>query len=191
MKNFTVKELKRLWIDFYKSHGHKQIEGSSLVPQNDNSVLFTTAGMQPLVPYLLGKQHPQGKRLFNVQRCLRTNDIDSVGDASHFTFFEMLGRWSLGDYFKEQAIKDSFEYLTSEKYLGLPINRLAVTVFAGDETAPRDTESAEIWQKCGMPENQIFYLGTEHNWWAAGDTGPCGPDTEMFYLTDIPACGKD
>ena len=191
MKNLTVKELKKMWIDFFTNHNHKQIQGSSLVPETDSSVMFTTAGMQPLVPYLLGKPHPQGKRLFNVQRCLRTNDIDSVGDANHFTFFEMLGNWSLGDYFKEEAIKNSFEFLTSPKYLGLPVERLAVTVFAGDELAPRDTESAEIWEKNGMPKEKIFYLGKENNWWSAGDTGPCGPDTEMFYITDVPACGKN
>ena len=191
MKNFTVRQLKDLWVKFFKSHNHKQIEGSSVVPETDNSVLFTTAGMQPLVPYLLGKPHPQGKRLFNIQRCLRTNDIESVGDANHFTFFEMLGNWSLGDYFKEEAIKNSFEFLTSPEYLGLPLNRLAVTVFAGDENAPRDEESATLWQKAGMPKEQIFYLGKENNWWSAGETGPCGPDTEMFFVTDIPACGKD
>ena len=188
MKNFTVKQLKNLWIKFFNEHNHKQIEGSSLVPENDGSVLFTTAGMQPLVPYLLGRPHPQGKRLFNVQRCLRTNDIDSVGDENHFTFFEMMGNWSLGDYFKEEAIKNSFEFLTSKDYLDLPVEKLAVTVFEGDENAPRDTESAEIWQKCGMPKEKIFYLGKEHNWWSAGETGPCGPDTEMFYITDNPAC---
>ena len=191
MKNFTVRMLKDMWVEFFKKHNHTQIQGSSVVPETDNSVLFTTAGMQPLVPYLLGKPHPQGKRLFNVQRCLRTNDIESVGDANHFTFFEMMGNWSLGDYFKEEAIKNSFEFLTSEKYLGLPLNRLAVTVFEGDETAPRDTESAEIWEKCGMPKNQIFYFGKENNWWAAGETGPCGPDTEMFFVTDVPACGPN
>lgn len=191
MKNFTVKQLKKLWIDFFTSHNHTQIQGSSLVPENDASVLFTTAGMQPLVPYLLGKSHPQGKRLFNVQRCLRTNDIDSVGDANHFTFFEMLGNWSLGDYFKEEAIHNSFEFLTSEKYLGLPVSRLAVTVFEGDESAPRDEESAKIWEKAGMPKEQIFFFGKEHNWWSAGETGPCGPDTEMFYVTDVPACGPN
>ena len=191
MKNFTVKQLKKMWIDFFENHNHTQIQGSSLVPENDASVLFTTAGMQPLVPYLLGKPHPQGKRLFNVQRCLRTNDIDSVGDENHFTFFEMLGNWSLGDYFKEEAIKNSFEFLTSEKYLGIPLNRLAVTVFEGDEDAPRDEESASIWQKVGMPKEQIFYFGKENNWWSAGETGPCGPDTEMFYVTNKPACGPN
>lgn len=191
MKNYTVRMIKNMWFEFFKNHNHTQIQGSSVVPETDNSVLFTTAGMQPLVPYLLGKPHPQGKRLFNVQRCLRTNDIDSVGDSNHFTFFEMMGNWSLGDYFKEEAIHNSFEFLTSEKYLGLPLNRLAVTVFEGDDTAPRDTESAEIWEKCGMPKDQIFFLGKEHNWWAAGDTGPCGPDTEMFFVTDVPACGPN
>lgn len=191
MKNLNVKELKKMWIEFFESHNHTQIQGSSLVPEQDGSVMFTTAGMQPLVPYLLGKPHPQGKRLFNVQRCLRTNDIDSVGDANHFTFFEMLGRWSLGDYFKEEAIESSFEFLTSEKYLGLPVDRLAVSVFAGDDDAPRDEESAKIWEKCGMPKEQIFYFGKENNWWSAGDSGPCGPDTEMFYVTDVPACGPN
>lgn len=189
MKNFTVKQLKKMWIDFYKSHNHKQIEDSSLVPENDNSVLFTTAGMQPLIPYLLGKPHPLGKRLFNVQRCLRTNDIESVGDANHFTFFEMLGRWSLGDYFKDYAIKSTYEFLTSKDYLDLPLDRLAVTVFAGDGSAPRDEESAKIWQDCGMPKEKIFYFGKENNWWSAGETGPCGPDSEIFYITDKPACG--
>ena len=191
MKNFTVRQLKKMWIDFYEKHNHIQIQGSSLVPEQDSSVMFTTAGMQPLVPYLLGKPHPQGKRLFNVQRCLRTNDIASVGDANHFTFFEMLGRWSLGDYFKKEAIESSFEFLTSKEYLGLPVERLAVSVFEGDDDAPRDTESAEIWEKCGMPKNQIFYFGKENNWWSAGETGPCGPDTEMFYVTDVPACGPN
>lgn len=191
MKNFTVKQLKSMWKDFFNKHNHKQIEGSSLVPENDSSVLFTTAGMQPLEPYLLGKTHPQGKRLFNVQRCLRTNDIDSVGDATHFTFFEMLGNWSLGDYFKEEAIKNSFEFLTSKDYLDLPIERLAVTVFEGDENAPRDSESAKIWEECGMPKKKIFYLGKDNNWWSAGETGPCGPDTEMFYITNKPACSEN
>lgn len=191
MSKFTVKQIKKMWTDFFSSHSHTQIQGSSLIPENSASVLFTTAGMQPLIPYLLGKPHPQGKRLFNIQRCLRTNDIDSVGDERHLTFFEMLGNWSLGDYFKKEAIKNSFEFLTSKKYLHLPLNRLAVTCFEGDETAPKDEESYNFWQAEGMPNGQIFFLNKDNNWWAVGDTGPCGPDTEMFYVTEKPACSKN
>lgn len=190
MSKFTVKQIKKMWTDFFSSHNHSQIQGSSLIPENSASVLFTTAGMQPLIPYLLGKPHPQGNRLFNIQRCLRTNDIDSVGDERHLTFFEMLGNWSLGDYFKKEAIKNSFEFLTSKKYLHLPLSRLAVTCFEGDETAPKDEESYNFWQAEGMPKSQIFFLNKDNNWWAVGDTGPCGPDTEMFYITEKQACGK-
>lgn len=174
------KELIKKYIDFFKSHDHAQIKNSSLVPENDPTVLFTTAGMHPLVLYLLGEPHPQGKRVVNVQRCIRTGDIEEVGDTSHHTFFEMLGNWSLGDYFKKEAIEMSFEFLT--KALELPKERLAVTVFEGDDNAPRDEEAAEIWKSVGMPEERIAYLPKEENWWGpAGETGPCGPDTEIFY----------
>lgn len=190
MKHLTVEQLKQMWIKFYTEKGHVQIENASLIPQNDGSVLFTTAGMHPLVPYLLGAKHPSGNKLCDIQRCVRTNDIDEVGDNTHCTFFEMLGYWSLGAYFKDEAIKNSFEFLTSDEYLGIPLDRLAVTVFKGDETAPKDIESYEIWKKCGMPENQIFYEDKEHNWWSAGATGPCGPDTEMFFVTDKEPCSE-
>lgn len=188
MKHLTVEDLKQMWLKFYIQKGHTQIQNSSLLPQNDGSVLFTTAGMHPLVPYLLGQPHPNGNQLCNIQRCVRTNDIDEVGDNTHCTFFEMLGYWSLGAYFKEQAIKNSFEFLTSKEYLGIPLDRLAVTCFAGDETAPKDTESYEIWKQCGLKDEQIFFLDKKHNWWAAGSTGPCGPDTEMFYVLDKEDC---
>lgn len=184
----TAAELRQLYIDFFAdNHGHSEIRGSSLIPDNDPTVLFTTAGMHPLVPFLLGEPHPSGKRLVNVQKCIRTGDIEEVGDATHLTFFEMLGNWSLGDYFKEGAIKMSFEFLTKNKEeggLGLPLNMLAVTCFMGDEDAPKDEESAEIWKSLGMPEERIAFLPKKDNWWGpAGHTGPCGPDTEMFYWT--------
>ncbi len=176
----TTNELRQAYLDFFKSHGHTVIPGASLVPENDPTVLFTTAGMHPLVPYLLGEPHPGGKRLTDVQLCVRTQDIDEVGDISHLTCFEMLGNWSLGDYFKEGAISMSFEYLT--KVLQLPIEKLAVTCFEGDDDAPKDTESAAIWEKLGMPKERIAFLPKAKNWWGpAGLTGPCGPDTEMFY----------
>ncbi|MEJ5185007.1 MAG: alanine--tRNA ligase, partial [Rectinemataceae bacterium] len=155
-------------------------------------VLFTTAGMHPLVPYLLGEPHPAGKRLTDYQKCIRTGDIDSVGDPSHLTFFEMLGNWSLGDYFKKEALTWSFEFLTSPEYLGIPAENISVTVFAGDESVPRDEESAAIWRSLGIPEERIYYLPREDNWWGpAGTTGPCGPDSEMFVDTGKPACGPD
>lgn len=182
------KELIKKYIEFFKSHNHAQIKNSSLIPENDPTVLFTTAGMHPLVPYLLGELHPQGKRLVNVQRCIRTGDIEEVGDTTHHTFFEMLGNWSIGDYFKEEAIKMSFKFLTET--LGLPINRLAVTVFEGDKNGPRDEESASIWESLGIPKERIAYLSAEDNWWGpAGETGPCGPCTEMYYwkLNNVPA----
>ncbi len=180
-----------MWFDFYKEHNHAIISSASLIPENDPTVLFTTAGMHPLVPYLLGECHPAGKRLADVQKCVRTGDIDEVGDNSHCTFFEMLGNWSLGDYFKEEMIPFSYEFLTSEKYLGLDPSRLAFSVFEGDEDAPRDDESAELWQKCGISKDKIFYLPKKHNWWGpAGQTGPCGPDTEMFIDFGNP-CGPD
>lgn len=185
----TRKELIRKYIDFFTSHGHKRIDSASLVPENDPSVLFTTAGMHPLVPYLLGEKHPYGNRLVDVQMCLRTSDIDEVGDMGHCTFFEMLGNWSLGDYFKKEAVEFSFEFLTSPKYLGFDKDKIAVTVFAGDETAPRDDTTAQQWESLGIKRENIFYLGKEHNWWGlAGGVGPCGPDTEMFIDTGKPKC---
>ncbi|MEX1307581.1 MAG: alanine--tRNA ligase [Eubacteriales bacterium] len=192
MKHLTSDQLRTMYLEFFREKGHAVISSSSLIPENDPTVLFTTAGMHPLVPYLLGEKHPEGKRLVDVQKCIRTGDIDDVGDASHCTFFEMLGNWSLGDYFKEDAIAFSFEFLTSEKYLGLPKDILYFTCFAGDENAPRDNESAEIWKSHGVDENHIFFLDKKHNWWGpAGTTGPCGPDTEMFIDTGKPACGEN
>ena len=189
MKNLTSKQLRQLWKDFYKEKGHAIISSASLIPENDPTVLFTTAGMHPLVPYLLGAPHPAGKRLADVQKCVRTGDIDEVGDSSHCTFFEMLGNWSLGDYFKKEMIAFSFEFLTEK--LGIDKNRLAVSVFAGDEDAPRDEESAALWEKCGIAREKIFFLPKENNWWGpAGQTGPCGPDTEMFIDFGHP-CGPN
>lgn len=179
----TRQDLIRAYIDFFKSKNHREIPSSSLIPENDPTVLFTTAGMHPLVPYLLGLQHPLGKRLVNVQKCLRTGDIDEVGDDAHLTFFEMLGNWSLGDYFKEEAIKLSFEFLT--KVLNIPIDKLAVSCFSGDSDAPRDREAAEVWKSLGMHKSRIYFFPKKDNWWGpAGETGPCGPDTEMFYWTE-------
>lgn len=174
-------DLREKYLKFFESKGHAIIPSATLVPENDPSVLFNTAGMQPLVPYLLGKPHPMGKRLVDVQKCVRTGDIDDVGDDTHLTFFEMLGNWSLGDYFKKDSIEWSWEFLTDHKWLGLDSKMISVTVFEGDENAPRDEESAAIWKALGMPEERIAYLGAEDNWWAAGPTGPCGPDTEIFY----------
>ncbi len=192
MRKLTAKELRNMWFEFYKERGHVAIPSASLVPENDPSVLFTTAGMHPLVPYLLGEKHPCGKRLVDIQKCVRTGDIDEVGDDYHCTFFEMLGNWSLGDYFKKEKIAWSFEFLTSPKYLGIKKEDLAVTVFAGDETAPRDNESYECWKKCGLTDAQIFFLPKEHNWWIlASGVGPCGPDSEMFMDTGKPKCSKD
>ena len=172
--------LKDLYIDFFVKNGHKQIPSAPVVPENDPSVLFNTAGMQPLIPYLMGQSHPYGTRLVDYQKCIRTNDLDAIGDKTHHTFFEMLGNWSLGDYFKEESIKFSFELLT--KVLNIPVERLAVTVFEGDESIPRDTESANIWMSLGISEDRIAYLGKEDNFWIAGETGPCGTDTEIFYF---------
>ncbi|MCL1835976.1 MAG: alanine--tRNA ligase [Treponema sp.] len=185
-------ELRSKYVEFFVSKGHVQIQGKSLLPENDPTVLFTTAGMHPLVPYLLGEEHPAGKRLVDYQKCIRTGDIDSVGDTSHLTFFEMLGNWSLGDYFKAGAIEMSFEFLTSPQWLGIPMEKLGITVFEGEEGVPRDDESAEVWKKMGIPENRIAYLGREDNWWGpAGTTGPCGPDSEMFYYIGDAPCGPD
>ncbi len=181
-------ELRSKFIAFFHSKNHAVIEGASLIPENDPSVLFTTAGMHPLVPYLLGQPHPQGTRLTDVQKCVRTGDIEEVGDASHLTFFEMLGNWSLGDYFKKEAISWSWEFLTSPQWLGLDPEKLYFTVFAGDQDSPKDTEAASYWMENGVKEDHIFYLPKENNWWWAGSQGPCGPDTEMFIDTGKPKC---
>lgn len=178
-----------MWFDFFRKHGHAIIGSASLIPENDPTVLFTTAGMHPLVPYLLGEKHPAGVRLADVQKCVRTGDIDEVGDASHCTFFEMLGNWSLGDYFKDEMIPWSYEFLTSPEYLGIDPKRLAVSVFAGDADCPRDERSAELWEKAGIAHDRIFFLPKENNWWGpAGITGPCGPDSEMFIDNGQPKC---
>jgi len=181
-------EIRRRYIEFFVSKGHKEIKSASLIPENDPTCLFTTAGMHPLVPYLAGSAvHPAGKRLTDYQKCIRTGDIDEVGDAVHLTFFEMLGNWSLGDYFKQEAIRFSFEFLTSPDCLGIPLDHLAVTVFAGDEDAPFDEEAFQLWNSLGIPAERIAKLGKKDNWWGpAGETGPCGPDTEMFYWTGEP-----
>ena len=190
MKDITADQLRKLYIDFFVSKGHKQISGASLIPENDPTVLFTTAGMHPLVPYILGQEHPAGKRLCDYQKCIRTGDIDSVGDPHHLTFFEMLGNWSLGDYFKNEMIGFSFEFLT--KVLGIPVDRLSVTVFEGDDTVPRDEEAAARWKELGIDPSHIYFMPREDNWWGpAGETGPCGPDSEMFFDTGRPACGPD
>ncbi|MCI5957044.1 MAG: alanine--tRNA ligase, partial [Clostridiales bacterium] len=192
MKTYTSSELRSLFLKFFSDHGHSVISSASVIPENDPTVLFTTAGMHPLVPYLMGAKHPAGQRLTDVQKCVRTGDIDDVGDFSHLTFFEMLGNWSLGDYFKQQMIPWSWEFLTSPEYLGLPKDRLAFSVFAGDEDCPRDEESANLWRQCGVADDHIFFLPKENNWWGpAGITGPCGPDTEMFIITDKEPCGPD
>ncbi len=193
MRQMTTDELRSAYLEFFRSKGHAIISGAPLVPENDPTVLFTTAGMHPLVPYLMGEKHPAGTRLTDVQRCVRTQDIDEVGDNSHLTLFEMLGNWSLGDYFKQGAIEMSFEFLT--KVLEIPIEKLAVTCFEGDTDAPRDEESAGIWEKCGIPRERIGFLPKAKNWWGpAGVTGPCGPDTEMFYWvgnSDLPPAGSN
>jgi len=182
-------EIRNKYLNFFKKHGHSIIPSAPLIPENDPSVLFTTAGMQPLVPYLLGEKHPEGTRLTDYQKCVRTNDIEEVGDNRHLTYFEMLGNWSLGDYFKEESIAMSFEFLTKE--LEIPVEKLSVTCFAGDEDCPKDTVSAELWKKAGIPEERIYFYGKDDNWWIAGEEGPCGPDTEMFYDTGKPACSAD
>lgn len=188
----TANELRSRYISFFTSKGHAEISGKSLIPENDPTVLFTTAGMHPLVPYLMGETHPAGSRLTNYQKCIRTGDIDSVGDSSHLTCFEMLGNWSLGDYFKKEAIEFSFEFLTSPACLGLPLDSLSVTVFEGEEGVPRDEESAAIWKALGIPAERIYFLPRSDNWWGpAGETGPCGPDTEMFVDTGKSACSGD
>ncbi|MCD4775354.1 MAG: alanine--tRNA ligase [Candidatus Aegiribacteria sp.] len=188
----TSEELRRLYFDFFIGKGHSVIQGASLIPQEDSTILYTPAGMQPLVPYLLGEKHPAGRRLVDVQKCIRTGDIEEVGDASHLTFFEMLGNWSLGDYFKRECITWSFEFLTSGSWLGFKPEQLHVTVFAGDEQVPPDEEAASIWEEVGIPVERIYFLGRDDNWWGpTGNTGPCGPDTEIFIDTGKPPCGPD
>ncbi|MFZ4618361.1 MAG: alanine--tRNA ligase [Rectinemataceae bacterium] len=177
----TANELRSKYIEFFKTKGHAEISGKSLIPENDPTVLFTTAGMHPLVPYLLGEPHPAGKRLVDYQKCVRTGDIDEVGDPAHLTCFEMLGNWSLGDYFKKESLAWSWEFLTDPAWLALDPLRISVTVFAGDENAPRDEYSAGCWASIGVPVTRIAYLGASDNWWAAGPTGPCGPDSEIFW----------
>jgi alanyl-tRNA synthetase len=182
MRALSTDEIRQKYLEFFREHKHTVIPGASLVPENDPTVLFTTAGMHPLVPYLLGESHPGGRRLANVQRCVRTQDIEEVGDASHLTFFEMLGNWSLGDYFKEEAIALSLEFLTSKQWLDIPMDMLAITCFEGDRDAPKDEESAKVWEKVGIPRERIGFLPKSKNWWGpAGQSGPCGPDTEMFF----------
>lgn len=186
----TANELRQAYVDFFKSKDHIQIPGASLIPENDGTVLFTTAGMHPLVPFLAGEKHPAGTRLVNCQKCIRTGDIDEVGDDSHLTFFEMLGNWSLGEYFKKEAIEWSYEFLT--EVLSIPAEKLSFSVFEGDKDAPIDNEAADIWKSLGIPEERIFFFPKKENWWGpAGQTGPCGPDTEMFYDTGSDKCSAD
>jgi len=181
-------QLKKKYIDFFVSKEHKLLPNVSLVPENNPSALFINSGMHPLIPYLLGNSHPLGKKLVSLQKCLRTQDIETIGDASHLTFFEMLGNWSMGDYWKKEAIGLSFEFLTKE--LDINKNKISVTCFAGDKDAPRDEETAEIWESLGIPKSRIYFLGKKDNWWSVGKTGPCGPDTEMFYDTGKKPCGS-
>jgi len=182
-------EIRNKYLNFFKKHGHAVIPSAPLIPENDPSVLFTTAGMQPLVPYLLGQEHTEGRRLTDYQKCVRTNDIDEVGDNRHLTYFEMLGNWSLGDYFKEEAVAMSYEFLTKE--LEIPAEKISVTCFAGDEDCPKDEVTAECWRKAGIPDERIYFYGKDDNWWIAGESGPCGPDTEMFYDTGKAPCSPD
>ncbi len=193
MQPLSTDQIRERYLEFFKSKGHAVIPGASLVPENDPTVLFTTAGMHPLVPYLLGEKHPAGKRVCDVQRCVRTGDIDEVGDASHLTMFEMMGNWSFGDYFKKEAISFSFEFIT--QVLGIPLEKFAVTCFEGDSDAPKDEESAKIWESLGVPRERIGFLPKAKNWWGpAGKTGPCGPDTEMFYWvgpSELPPAGSN
>ena len=182
-------EIRNKYLNFFKNHGHVVIPSAPLIPENDPSVLFTTAGMQPLVPYLLGETHPSGTRLTDFQKCVRTNDIEEVGDNRHLTYFEMLGNWSLGDYFKEESIKMSYDFLTQE--LNIPAEKLSVTCFAGDADCERDLVTAECWRKAGIPDDRIYFFGKDDNWWIAGEEGPCGPDTEMFYDTGKPKCSEE
>ena len=182
-------EIRNKYLKFFERNNHKIIPSASLIPENDPSVLFNTAGMQPLVPYLLGEKHPEGSRLTDYQKCVRTNDIDEVGDNRHLTYFEMLGNWSLGDYFKEESIAMSYKFLTEE--LGIPNEKLSVTCFKGDEDCDKDTVAYECWKKAGIPDERIYFFGKSENWWIAGEDGPCGPDTEMFYDTGKPKCSPE
>ena len=195
MKEYTSESLREMYLGFFEKRGHKIIPSASLIPENDPTVLFTTAGMHPLVPYLLGEKHPAGNRLTDVQKCVRTGDIDDVGDERHCTFFEMLGNWSLGDYFKKEMIPWSYEFLTVEEGLHIPSDQLAVTVFGGDETLPKDDEAAQLWEKAGIKKENIYFMPRENNWWGpAGLTGPCGTDTEMFVIRKpkcSPTCNPD
>ncbi len=182
-------EIRNKYLNFFKSKNHSVIPSAPLIPENDPSVLFNTAGMQPLVPYLLGQKHPSGTRLTDYQKCVRTNDIDEVGDNRHLTYFEMLGNWSLGDYFKDESIAMSYEFLTKE--LGIPSEKISVTCFAGDEDCAKDTVAYEAWKRAGIPDERIYFFGKDDNWWIAGEEGPCGPDTEMFYDTGKPKCSQN
>ena len=188
MKKMTSKELRKAWLKFYEERGHVDIGAASLIGDGTTGVMFNVAGMQPLMPYLLGKEHPKGKRLCNVQGCIRTNDIESVGDSSHVTFFEMMGSWSLGDYFKKERTKWSAELIRD--VFELPMDRIAATAFEGNEYAPKDEETAKLREESGFKKENIYYLPKSENWWEL-DRGPCGPDSEMFYITDKPACGPN
>jgi alanyl-tRNA synthetase len=191
MKKLNYHQLREMWLEFYRERGHSVIPSASLVPENDGSVLFTTAGMHPLVPYLLGEKHPAGKRLTNIQKCVRTNDIENVSDNRHCTFLEMMGNWSLGDYFKKEKIAWSFEFITSPKYMGVNKDLISVTCFEGDENAPRDTESAKYWEQAGIPKDRIYFLPKSENWWGLDSGGPCGPCSEMFMDTGKEKCSKN
>jgi alanyl-tRNA synthetase len=190
MEKLSSSELRKRYLDFFRERGHAVLDSASLIPENDPTVLFTTAGMHPLVPYLMGEKHPRGKRLASVQKCVRTGDINEVGDATHLTFFEMLGNWSLGDYFKKEAIKFSYNFLT--EVLKIPKDRFVVSVFKGDSDCPKDVESADYWVKEGLSPSQVYFLPKKNNWWGpAGLTGPCGPDTEIFIDTGKDKCSPD
>ncbi|MBU0636571.1 alanine--tRNA ligase [Candidatus Micrarchaeota archaeon] len=187
----SSQKLRTQFLDFFRQKKHKIIPSASIIPENDPTVLFTTAGMHPLVPFLSGEPHPQGKRLANFQKCIRTGDIERVGNQWHLTFFEMLGNWSLGDYFKKEAIEFSIEFLTNSNWLGLDKNRISISCFVGDKDAPKDTQSAQYWKRAGIPTERIYFFPKSDNWWGpAGKTGPCGPDTEMFFDSGKPYCKK-
>jgi len=191
MKKLSYQQLRKMWLDFLADKDHAIIPSAPIVPENDASTLFTTAGMQPLVPFLLGETHPAGKRIANIQRCVRTNDIEEVGDNTHLTFFEMMGNWSLGDYFKREKVAWSYEFLTGKEYLGIPSDKICVTCFEGDKAAPKDTECAEFWKEQGVPEKRIYFLPKSENWWAmASGLGPQGPCSEMFFDQTGKDCKK-